>query len=93
MHDSSTDTARDKSTDIFKVRKNLFSNIRYEIEYNVITVNGLSVSSGRYKVIESETTAPNIHANLSAVNCFDEGYFTLTLVGDRSNALINGRFI
>ena len=93
IHDNSKDQDFYQSVDTWTVRKNLDANVVYEIEYNVITVNGLSVSSGRYKVIESETTAPNIHANLSAVNSFDDGYITLTLVGDRSNALINGRFI
>lgn len=92
LHDSTTDEDKSWSIDTWVVRKNLDPNISYTIEYLVTTVNGLSVNK-TYQIIESETTAPNVHAKLSATNCYEDGYINLRLVGNGDNALVNGCFI
>ena len=56
-------------------------------------MNGLVGNSGRYPIIECETKLPNVHAQLSAINHYDDGYITLKLIGDRSGVTVNGRFI
>lgn len=93
IHDNSKDTDSYESTDVWSVRKNLDANVNYEIEYNVTTVNGLKKTSGRYPIIESETKAPNVHADLVIENVFEDGYMLIKLVGDNSGALVTGRFI
>lgn len=93
VHDNSKDKDFDKSTDTWTVRKNLDANVIYEIEYNITTVNGLEKSSGRHVIIESETKAPNVHADLHATNYFDDGYILVKLEGDQSGTLVNGKFI
>lgn len=92
LHDSSTDVDKTYSTDIWVARKNLDANVSYSIEYMVATINGLTVNK-TYQIIESETKAPNVHAQLSAVNNYDDGYIDLKLVGDKSGKLVNGCFI
>ena len=82
-----------ESTDTWTVRKNLDPNVQYEIEYIVTTINGLTRDSGRYVIIECSTATPNTHAQLSAVNHYDDGYIELTLIGDKSGSIVNGRFI
>lgn len=93
IHDSSNDIEHNQSTDTWTVRKNLDPNVSYEIEYVVTTMNGLVEDSGRYTIIECETKLPNVHAQLSAINNYDDGYITIKLIGDRSGVTVNGRFI
>lgn len=93
IHDNSKDTDSYQSTDTWSVRKNLEPNVHYEIEYVVTTVNGLTKSSGRYQIIESETKAPNLHSDLYADNMFEDGYIRVRLVGDKTSSLVTGRFI
>lgn len=92
IHNSSNDP-HDQSTDTWTVRKSLDPNVNYEIEYIVTTINGLTRESGRYQIIECETKIPNVHAKLSAINHYDDGYISLKLIGDKSGATVNGRFI
>lgn len=92
LHDSTTDVDKTYSTDVWVARKNLDANVSYSIEYIVTTVNGLTVNK-TYQIIESETKAPNVHAELSAINNYDDGYVSLNLVGNKDNKLINGCFI
>ena len=93
IHDNSKDQSADQSTDEWSVRQNLDANVQYQIEYIVKTINGLEVPSNRYIIIEASTQKPNIHANLSSQNYFDDGYIISTLVGDRSGKKVNGKFI
>lgn len=93
IHDSSNDTEYNQSSDTWTVRKNLDANVNYEIEYVITTMNGFTRNSGRYPIIEAETKMPNVHAQLSAVNHYDDGYIYLQLIGDRSGSAVNGRFI
>ena len=93
IHNNSNDEKAFESSDTWTVRKNLDPNVPYEIEYTIKTVNGLERSSGRYQIIEASTATPNVHAHLSAINHYDDGYISLTLIGDKSGSLVNGRFI
>lgn len=92
IHDNSKDKDNDRSTDTWTVRKNLNANVKYRLEYNITTVNGLTKQSN-CSILESETKVPNVHATLRAINNFDDGYITIKLEGDRSGILVNGKFI
>ena len=93
IHDNSQDKDNYWSTDVWTIRKNLDTNVHYQLEYIVTTINGLRKSSPRYIILETATTKPNVHAELHAASNFDDGYITTTLVGDRSGIKVNGRFI
>ena len=93
IHDNSKDKENYQSTDTWTIRKNLDTNVHYQIEYIVTTINGLRKSSPRYIILETATTKPNVHATLHCSNSFDDGYITCQLKGDRSGVKVNGRFI
>ena len=92
LHNSATDTEFYQSTDVWTIKKSLELNKSYSIEYVVNTINGLSISSGRYEIIEVALEEPNVHADLSAINKFEDGFVEIKLVGHKDNFKINGYF-
>lgn len=92
LHNSSLDTEIGKSSDSWTVRKTLLPNVKYQIEYVVTTMNGLTASCV-YIIMDTETLPPNVHANLCATSNVEDGYITLSLKGDGSKTYVNGSFI
>jgi hypothetical protein len=93
LHNGSNDTETDISTDTWITRKALPANAKYSLTYSVETINGLKMTSNAYEVMEIETVAPNIHADLCATMNQEEGYMELSLRGDMSGKYITGRFV
>ena len=50
----------------------------YYIRYFTNSVNGISSHSPKYKIIDTDTVAPDLKADLAARNFFDNGYILLT---------------
>ena len=93
LHNGSNDTETDISTDTWITRKALPANAKYSLTYSVETINGLQMTSNAYEVMEIETVAPNIHADLCATMNQEEGYMELSLRGDMSGKYVTGRFV
>jgi hypothetical protein len=93
LHNNSTDTESNQSTDTWTIRKNLDPNLRYSIEYIVTTSNGLTEASSRYEIVEVQYEDPSVHADLSAKVCPEDGYVKVSLLGKKDNSFVNGYFI
>ena len=93
LHNNSNDTEIDSSTDTWTIRQALKPNLSYFIQYSVKTINGIERSSPLYEIIEVQYEDPTIHANLSAINNFEEGYIRLALAGKEDNSYVTGSFI
>lgn len=78
LHNSANDTVAEKSHDVYTFSNLLEPNIVYYIRYFTNSVNGVSSHSPKYKIIDTDTVAPDLKADLAARNFFDNGYILLT---------------
>ena len=81
LHNSSNDTELYESYDDFFYSSDLPINKVYRIKYTVTTINGLVISSPRYRIMQKLTIDPEIQATLEAEANFDNGYISINLVG------------
>jgi hypothetical protein len=51
LHNTSLDTNIDYSQDIYNLNKDMKYNTIYYIQYSIITINGLTLSTPKYKLI------------------------------------------
>lgn len=79
LHNSSADTSSFSSTDKFICRQILEDDRIYAIQYSVTTLNGLTVLSPVYKVIESESIDLEDDLTLIPKVLYDEGIVELQL--------------
>ena len=94
LHNSSTDKSTTTSTDTWTTR--WVSDGDYTIEYNVRTINGLELSSAKYRITDNQTVPSNIlqHYDFVATNSYDGGYVELSLEPKTTNTqYVNGQFI
>lgn len=98
LHNSSTDTSSTFSTDTWTTR--WVSDGDYTIEYNVRTINGLELSSTKYRITDNQTVDSDIlrYYDFVARNNADGGYVELTIEpnnaeGSNDHKYINGQFI
>ena len=74
LHNSSADISSNSSTDIFYCYKELNDNEIYYIEYSVTTINGLSISSPRYQIINVQSIDPEEDIGLIVYNGLEEQF-------------------
>lgn len=98
LHNSSTDTSSTFSTDTWTTR--WVSDGDYTIEYNVRTINGLELSSTKYRITDNQTVDSDIlrYYDFVARNNADGGYVELAIEpnnaeGSSDRKYINGQFI
>lgn len=66
----------------------------YTIQYKVWTLNGLKISTRKYRIIERESLNIEIDAELSLSENFDEGYIDITLVDKADHEqVVEGTFV
>lgn len=85
LHNSSNDAEEDLSYDEFIYSKELPLNKSYRIKYTVTTINGLVISSPRYRIMQKISIDSDIQATLEAIANFDNGEITLNLIGKKDD--------
>lgn len=83
LHNSSNDTELYESYDDFFYSSELPIDTPYRIKYTVNTINGLSISSYRYRIMQKLTIDPEINATLQATVNYDNGYVIVNLIGGK----------
>ena len=95
LHNSSTDMSSTTSTDTWTTRWS--SDGDYTIEYNIRTVNGLELSSTKYRITDNQTIDSDIlqYYDFISVNNKDGGYVELAInpLDDTDHKYVNGQFI
>lgn len=84
VHNSYDDTERGESYDSYDIEQDLDLNTTYYLEYVVTTLNGLRISSGKYKIMQKQSIKPEIQAILVPTLNFENGYVNLTLIGEKN---------
>ncbi len=85
LHNSSNDTEENLSYDEFTYSKELPLNKSYRIKYTVTTINGLVISSPRYRIMQKISIDSDIQATLEATANFDNGEIILNLIGKKDD--------
>lgn len=83
LHNSSEDEKIGESSDSFTFNKDLVINKNYSIQYIVKTINGLTIKSNRYRIMQKETIDPEIYVDIDAKLNSDNAYIEVGLVGHK----------
>lgn len=83
LHNSYEDVEIGSSKDEFTFTKDLIINKNYTIQYIVKTINGLTVKSNRYRIMQKESIDPDIRVDIIAKNYPDNGYIEVSLKGHK----------
>lgn len=79
LHNSSNDTELNETYDEFEFNRQLDVNKIYRMKYIVETINGLKVSSPRYKITQRQSASPDLQANLVVNLSYPDGYIDVEL--------------
>lgn len=81
LHNSSNDVETYESYDSFELNADLPIDTSYRIKYSVTTINGLEVSTPRYRIIQKASLKAEIQASLRVAMDKENGYINVNLVG------------
>lgn len=97
LHNSNTDTELNYSEDVYDLLVDIKYDTLYYIQYTINTINGLTISSPKYKLVQREYIEPELYRTLRAEKNFDEGHIDLYLDGEITEqgvySAITGSFI
>lgn len=93
VHNSSSDTKRFESSDVWLVTKDLKPGYWYTVQYTVTTLNNLVVASPAYKIMQIETVDFDIDAEVSATMIEEDGYVNVCLQPLANAKKVRGSFV
>lgn len=82
IHNSINDISLNEANDVFTFPQDLDPSQLYYIQYTATTINGMVVSSPKYRIMQRLSIDPEIHASIIAKSNFEEGYIDVYLVPD-----------
>lgn len=81
LHNSSNDVELYESYDTYELNADLPIDISYRIRYSVTTINGLKVSTPRYRIMQKASLKAEMQATLAVDMDKENGYINVNLVG------------
>lgn len=81
LHNSSNDTETYESYDIYELNADLPIDTSYRIRYSVTTINGLEVSTPRYRIMQKASLKAEMQATLSVDMDTENGFINVNLIG------------
>ena len=81
LHNSTLDTEKNESTDLFVITQELLNNEAYYIQYTITTTNKMQVASPKYRIAQKQSVAPDLQAKLLTELNFENGYIKLFMEG------------
>ena len=91
LHNTSEDLNTYEAKEEFKLNKDLKANLTYYLQYTVHTMNGLTYSTGKYKIMQKETISSNLKAEINTELNYDDGYIDISIKDD-TNELYSGTY-
>ena len=84
LHNHDTDDkSLNESYDTYLFSKDLEIGAIYKIQYTITTINKLTLSTPRYRIMQKPSIDPEIKATLNVVLNYDNGYIAVNLVGEQ----------
>ena len=84
LHNSSNDIEIYESYDSFTLSRDLEIDKSFYIQYTVTTINGLKVSTPKYRLMQKTSINPEIEAVMKATPNEENGYVDIDLVGTKN---------
>jgi hypothetical protein len=87
LHDTTLDDSDNPgiAQDTYTFPQDLDLGETYRIEYKVTTINGLTVSSPRYRLTQKQSINPEIDVSLSINLNYENGYVDINLKTNNPN--------
>jgi len=82
LHNSNNDTNNYESYDNFLLQEDFDPSDIHSIRYSITTINGVSISSPRYRFMQKISIDPELDAKLVATLDYENGYVSLNLIGN-----------
>lgn len=94
IHDATQDAYGDRSSDSWLLYNSFEDGTTYYLQYTVTTLNGLTISSPKYKIMKVISVPIEFNIKLHANNNFDNGYIDVVLEGEleKNEALKSGNY-
>lgn len=95
VHNSTEDLECNTSYDVFECQYELQFGVTYYIQYSVLTINDMEISTKKYRIQQKNSINPNLNATVEAKLNYDNGYISICLNPkyENGNALgSNGAF-
>lgn len=88
LHDSSQDVeSGEESYDVYNLAMDLEQGQNYYIQYQVTTINNLTISTPKYKIVSSFAIEPMILARVNTSLNYEEGYIKVSLKSTYNNEM------
>ncbi len=97
LHNTALDMNVDYSQDLFDLNQDIEHDNIYYIQYSIITTNGLSLSTPKYKIVHRELIDAQINVNIDTVLNTENGYIDIQLISKINDYglydLVTGAFL
>lgn len=97
LHNTSLDTNMEYSQDVFYLNKDIAYDTIYYIQYSIITMNGLEMTTPKYRLIRRELIDSSLNIDISTTLNLEGGYIDIRLVNKANELglydLITGAFM
>ena len=90
LHNHENNIQSDLSYDTFLSQKTLIENETYQIVYTITTINGLVISSPKYKIVQQSTVPPEKHIDVIATMNEENAYVAISLLGENNQYGLEG---
>lgn len=90
VHNSSEDLEYNTSYDTFECPYELEFSKTYYIQYSVATINGMKLSTRRYRIQQKNSIEPNLNAAIKTYLNYDNGYISVCLEPKVENGVVLG---
>lgn len=85
IHNNQNDTELGQSIDIFKLDKEFNDSETYYIQYTIITINNLTLSSPKYKITKKPSIRLNYDIQLIAESNEEDGYVKIQIKSENND--------
>ena len=96
IHNHNNDVELNESYDTYVFSQDLEVGAIYKIQYTVTTVNKMTISTPRYRIMQKPSIDPEIKASLDVRLNYDNGYISINLIGEKIDNMeipVTGAFL
>lgn len=85
IHNNSTDSNIAFSQDEYLLNADIPIDEIYYIQYSISTINGLKISSPKYRMVKRVSINAELEISIEAITCFDNGYIDIQIKNERDS--------
>lgn len=97
LHDYANDIELYESYDSYSLPRDLEQEKSYRIKYTIKTINGLEISTPRYRIMQKSTIPAEMQADIAVSLNYENGYVDIDLIGHKNDEgleeIVTGSFL